>query len=127
MSLYEFENAQDHLIPGVVTPKLQVAWSRRRAWHGETVTLQVRSELINDGTSVKLEVKSQDGSLTMDTFAAETITGNKLDKAYKIDWAAKKPKETPNTFVIVATVTTPHLTATSPVMTVDLSKPLFSA
>lgn len=127
MPVYEFEKSQDHLIQGVVTPKLIAAWSRRRAWHGETVTIQIRSELIIDGTTVKLEVKSEDLKLTMDTFASETITGNKLDKDYKIDWASKKPKETPNTFVIVATITAPHLTATSAAMAVDLSMPVFSA
>ena len=55
--MYEFEDVHNKLIPGVVTPKIQVTWSRHRAWHGETVSILVRTELVKDGTKVKLEIK----------------------------------------------------------------------
>lgn len=125
--MYEFEGNQDSLIIGVVQPKLQVAWSRRRAWHLETISIQVRSELVNDGTTVKLVVHSQDGKLVIDTFDSETITGNKLDKVYKIDWNSKSLKENPHTFTVTATVKSPPLTAESAVLAVDLVPPQFSA
>jgi len=125
--VYEFEDDQDKLIPGVVQPKLLVAWSRRRAWHLETVTIQVRSELVKDGTEVKLEVQSHDGKVSIVAFEKETITGNKLDKEYKIDWKDKKLKEEPYKFVVKATVKDPPLTAESADLAVDLSPPLFSA
>ena len=125
--MYEFEGEHDTLISGVVHPKLQVAWSRRRAWNGETVTIQVRTELVNDGTEVKLEIHSQDGKVAIDTFEKETITGNKLDKPYKIDWKAKNLKEDPHQFVVKATVKALSLTADSATMAVDLVPPVFSA
>jgi hypothetical protein len=124
---YDFEGDQDTLIQAVVHPKLHVEWSQRRAWHGQTLTIQVRSELLNDGTTVKLEVQSENGK-AVDTFAAETINGNKLDKPYKIDWSAKNLPEDPHKFVVKATVTAPvALNAQSEPLAVDLVVPLFSA
>lgn len=125
--MYEFEDNQDTLIQGVVQPKLEVAWSRRRAWHGETVSIQVRSELVKDGTPVKIEVHSSDGKVAIVTFDKEKITGNKLDKDYKIDWHAKKLKADPYKFVAKATVAAFSLTAESEDLAVDLTPPLFSA
>jgi hypothetical protein len=125
--LYEFESAQDNLIIGVVQPKLQVAWSRRRAWHLETVSIQVRTELVNDGTALKLVIHSHDGKVVIDTFDAETITGNKLDKDYKIDWKTKNLKEDPHTFLVKATIKDLSLTAESAALAVDLVAPQFSA
>jgi len=125
--MYEFEGEQDTLIQATVHPRLHVEWSQRHAWHGQTVTIQVRSELLNDGTAVKLDVQDKDGKV-LDTFAAETLTGNKLDKPYKIDWSAKNLPEDPHTFVVKATVTAPvALHAQSEPMAVDLVVPLFSA
>jgi hypothetical protein len=125
--VYEFEGNPNTHISGVVHPKLRISWSRRRAWHGETVSIQVRTELVNDGTQVKLEIHSDDGKLALDTFDKETITGNKLDKDYKIDWKSKKLKKDPHTFVVKATIKTPSLTAQSAQIGVDLAPPQFSA
>jgi hypothetical protein len=124
--VYEWEDVHNTLISGIVTPKIQVTWSRHRAWHGETVKILVRTDLVKDGTKVKLEIKSKDGK-TLDTLDKGNITANANNQDYKIDWKAKKLTPDTKEFVVTASIKDPALTADSESMFVDLVPPLFSA
>ena len=124
--MYEFEDNHNTLIPGVVTPKLQVSWSRHRAWHGDTVAILVRTELVKNGTKVKLEIHVKDGQ-SLDTLDKGTITDNRHTKIYKIDWKNKKLKADVREILVTATIKDLDLTADSDPLLVDLVPPLFSA
>jgi hypothetical protein len=124
--MYEFEDVHDTLIPGVVTPKIQVTWSRHRAWHAETVGILVRTEVVKDGTKVKLEIKTKGGKL-LDTLDKGTIAGNANDQNYKIDWKTKQLKPETAEVVVTAAIKELKLTADSEPMFVDLVPPMFSA
>jgi hypothetical protein len=124
--LYEFEDNHNTLIPGVVTPMLQVSWSRHRAWHGETITVLVRTELVKNGTKVKLEIHVKDGK-SLDTLDKGTIADNRLGMIYKIDWKSKKLLADVREILVTATIKDLDLTAESDPLLVDLVPPLFSA
>jgi hypothetical protein len=124
--MYEFEDVHNTLIKGVLTPKIQVTWSRHRAWHGETLKILVRTELVKDGTKVKLEIKTKGGK-TLHTLEKGSITGNANNQDYKIDWKSKRLKSEEGEVVVTASVKDPALTADSEPMLVDLEPPLFSS
>ena len=124
--MYEFEDVHDTLIPGVVTPKIQVTWSRHRAWHGETVGILVRTELVKDGTKLKLDIKVKDGD-SLGTLTKGIISGNANRQDYKIDWKAKKLTPDVTEVVVTASTIDPKLTADSESLFVDLVPPMFSA
>ncbi len=123
--MYEFEQDHNNLIPAQVTPTLQVNWSQHRAWHGDTVKILVRTQMVNDGTKVKLEVKPKGGT-PIESFTKDTVTGNTLDKDYKIDWKKLQVPEDSQEFVVTATLTDFNVTADSDSLFVDLVPPLFS-
>ena len=124
--MYEFDDDHNKLLSGVVTPKLQVAWSRQRAWHGDTVHILVRTELVKDGTKLKLEVKAKDGK-SLDTLDKGTVTNNANDQSYKLDWKDKKLKADVTEVVVTASIKDPAVTVTSASLFVDLVPPVFSA
>jgi len=123
--MYEFENFQNNVILGVVTPKLQVSWSRHRAWHKETVRILVRTELIKDGTKVKLEIKTKAGK-TIDTLDKGTLSGNANNQDYKIEWKDKKLDPVTAEVVVTASIKDPALTADSEPLFVDVVPPVLS-
>jgi hypothetical protein len=124
--LYEFEDVHNTLISGVVTPGIQVTWSRHRAWHGETVSILVRTELVKDGTRLKLEIKVKDDKL-LDSLDKGTIAGNANSQTYKIDWKGKKLTADATEFVVTATIKDYGITADSESLFVDVVPPMFSA
>ena len=123
---YEFEDVHNTLIQGIVTPKIQVTWSRHRAWHGETVKILTRTELVKDGTKLKLEIKAKGGK-KLDTLEKGTIKTNANDQEYKIDWKSKKLKPEEGEVVVTASIKDPAITADSEPMLVDLEPPVFSS
>ena len=124
--MYEFEDVHNTLIPGVVTSKIQVTWSRHRAWHRETVHIRVRTEFVKDGTRIKLEIKVKGGK-SLDSLEKGTITGNANNQDYKIEWKDKKLKPEEAEVVVTASIKDPALTADSESLFVDLVPPMFSA
>jgi hypothetical protein len=124
--MYEFEDDHNTLIPGVIAPKIQVTWSRHRAWHGETVSILVRTEFVKDGTKLKLEIRVKDDKL-LDSLEKGTITSNANSQDYKIDWKAKKLKPDVTEVVVTASLKDPAITADSESLFVDLVPPMFSA
>ena len=86
----------------------------------------VRTELVKDGTKVKLEIKAKGGK-TLDTLAKGAINNNANDQDYKIDWKSKKLKPEEGEVVVTASTKDPDLSADSEPMLVDLMPPLFSS
>lgn len=123
--MYDFEDSHNKLIAGIVNPKIQVAWSRHRAWHKETVRILVRTDFVKDGTKVKLEIKIKDGK-TLDTLDKGTITGNANNQDYKIEWKDKKLDPVTAEVVVTASIKDPAVTADSESLFVDTVPPLVS-
>jgi hypothetical protein len=124
--MYEFESFHNSLITGVVTPKVQVSWARHRAWHKDTVRILVRTELVKDGTKVKLEIKLKGGK-SLDTLDKGTISGNANSQNYLIDWKSKKLDPVTAEVVVTATIKDLALTADSESLFVDVIPPLLSS
>jgi hypothetical protein len=124
--MYEFENFHNNLVTGIVTPKIQVSWSRHRAWHKDTVRILVRTELVKDGTKVKLEIKIKGGK-SLDTLDKGTISGNANSQDYQIEWKSKKLDPVTAEVVVTATIKDLALTADSESMFVDVIPPLLSS
>lgn len=122
--MHDFRNVHNNKISGQVQPKLQVSWSVHRAWHGDTVKILARTEHVKDGTKIKLEITT--AGQTIATFDKETITGNRLDKDYPINWKKTNLPPKAGDFLVKGTIQTLNLIATSPALTVDLEAPTLS-
>jgi hypothetical protein len=119
-----FTGPHDATNPGKVPKVAQVFWSRKRCYHGEEVTLSLRTENVPDGTAVELTISGKDGG-TVDTVGGLQIAKSAVDHKYKIDW---KNKALPDTreFVFKAKVDK-LLSGDSPVLFLDLGPPGMSA
>jgi hypothetical protein len=115
---------QDDLYPGKVTRVVTVGWSRRRAWHGETVKACVRTELVPDGAKVEIRVLSEGNSTELAKLEGDIADG-KLDKDYTIDFDGKPLPEGETRFVLKAKIDKLESHA-SPALVVDLAAPIFS-
>lgn len=119
-----FTGPQDATNPGKVPKVAQVFWSRKRCYHGEEVTLSVRTENVPDGASVELILSADNGG-EIDKITGLTLSKGKVDHKYKIDWKGKVPAKA-REFVFKARVD--KLTSgDSPVLLVDLGPPEMSA
>jgi hypothetical protein len=122
----------DHNIEhkGKVAMVLQAAWSRRRAWHGERVTMEVRSELIKDGTTLKLYVLQASNNKPIDRVAPTSLTASRYDHDYPNDgWKALAYGENREFLIeaIAAIDSQKQVSAKSPPLRIDLDPPTFSA
>lgn len=119
-----FTGPHDATNPGKVAKVAQVFWSRKRCYHGEEVTLSVRTENVPDGAAVELTISAKDGG-KVDTVGGLQIKKSALDHKYKIDW---KDKASPDAreFVFKARVDK-LLSGDSPALLVDLGPPGMSA
>lgn len=124
----EFTDQHDKVVPAPLPSTIQVSWSQPRAWHGDTVTIRVRTSFVKNGSNIEILV-FPDGSVnSLDGPIAKTIQNNQLDHQYKIDWKGKVIPANTNAFKLTAKVVELNLTsALSEPMLVDLSPPLFSA
>jgi hypothetical protein len=123
---HEVEDNHNTTIVAKIKPALRVAWMRTRAWHGEEVTIAVRTEMVKDGAKLKLEIYPK-GNAVIDTIDNETIDKNKKDKKYKIDWKDKTLPQGVSEFLVKATLTDFALSADSDPLVVDLVPPAFSS
>jgi len=111
-----------------LTPELRVSWSQVRCWHGETVTISVRSSYVKDGGIIDLNIYAVGHLAAVDTVAALTLNGNSLDHAYTVDWKTKVVPAGATHFTVVATLQNPNIVSpASDPMGVDLIIPVFSA
>lgn len=122
----DFENLHDNKIEGKVTPAVIVEWSKRRAWHGDTVSIAVRSWQVPDGTAVTVKILATDNSV-IDTVTGLSLTGGKADKDYPIQWKGKTVSEDKHAFALQAFIDDPKLESKpSPVLLIDLQPPVLS-
>jgi hypothetical protein len=100
-------------------------WSQRRAWHGDTVKIQLRTELVKDNTAVELQVMSDiDGEV--DTVTGKKVTDESLDSDYEIAWKGK-PFGERREFKVGGKVGEKLQADPSRLLYIDLDEPVFSA
>lgn len=128
----DFEDNHDHTVPAPLTEAVQVSWSVARSWHGETVTIRVRTARVPDGDTVQLKIRPV-GNPEFDTLPGLgaqplRIAKNALDHNYVIDWKTKAVPPASVLFEVTAQLVELQITsAPSEPMAVDLIPPLFSA
>lgn len=111
--------------PGVLNTAARLSWSQRRAWHGDKVKMQVRTELVKDGTDVELRVVSAK-DVEIDKVTGKKVTAEALDNEYEIAWK-DKPYGDEREFKLTAKVGEKLEAAPSPLLYVELDEPVFSA
>lgn len=121
----EFTEQEEIEHQGQVVARVQVAWSARRAWPGDEVTIKVRTEQIKDGDAVKLTISALDGGAEVDSVADLAIDGAKLDHVYKIDWKGK-PYGDKREFVVKAKISDRLESEASRPLYVELDPPVLS-
>jgi hypothetical protein len=120
-----FTGPNDKTNPGKVPKVGRVFWSKLRAYHGEEVTLSVRTENVADGTAAELQISPKSGGAVLDTVTGLSVKKGKIDHKYKIDWKAKAFP--PGLRECVFRAVLGQLTSDpSPALYVDLEPPLFS-
>lgn len=122
----DFEGDHDNTVPAPLTETVQVSWSKARSWHGDTVTIRVRTARVRSGDNVRLEIHVAGGA-AFHTLPNQPIQNNTLDYDYQLDW---KTMVIPpgSMFEVTAHLVELNLTsARSEPMAVDLIPPLFSA
>lgn len=115
----------DIVNPGHVKLVARLMWSQRRAWHGDTVKMQLRTELVKDDTDVELRVLSSTDT-EIDKIGGKKVTGAVLDNDYDIKWK-DKPYAAQREFKLAAKVGDQLQAEQSPMLYVDLDDPVFSA
>jgi hypothetical protein len=123
----DYESPQDTKIQGQVTPVAIAEWSRLRAWHGDTVTIAVRTSQVPDGSAVTVKILTKDGNTEVDTVSGLSISGSKVDHDYTIQWKDKTVSADKNAYVLKASIDDPKVdSALSPPLMVDLEPPVLS-
>ncbi|HZS56458.1 MAG TPA: hypothetical protein VFA65_18780 [Bryobacteraceae bacterium] len=124
------ENTHDTVNPAQLTERVTVSWSQPRCWHGDDVTIRVRTERVTDGYMIQLQVLAQGAANHFHQLANQPITGNKLDVPYTLNWKTLLPQPPPyptQVQVRATVVGLNNVTALSDPMAVDLIPPLHSA
>lgn len=124
------ENTQDTVNPAQLAERIIVNWSTPRCWHGDSVTIRVRTERVPDGSLVRLRIFAQGAPNHFDQLVNQPITGNKLDVPYTLDWKTKLVQPPPYLTQVQVSATVQvlnNVTALSDPMAVDLIPPLHSA
>ena len=110
---------------GEVKLAARLMWSQRRAWHGDTVKMQLRTELVKDNTEVEIKVLTPE-DVEIDNVTGKKVTSAALDNDYEIAWKGK-PFAEKREFKLTAKVGDRLQAAPSPLLYVDLDVPVFSA
>ncbi len=125
MGIFEGEHEQSH--ERQIMRVVRVFWSVDRAWHGDEVTLSVRTENVADGTTCELRIVPRSKpEAPVDKVTGVSITGSKLDHKYTIDWKTKPVPKGASEFVFKAKVGPKLESELSDVLVVELSPPAFS-
>lgn len=141
----KFSGVHNHTLFGQVKAKMHTAWSQKRAWHADEVTLSLRcwhsDDIVtpviseaskgesggkNKNLSVKLKILDKDGIVEIDSIKDQQIKDMKLDHKYTIAWQ-EKPFADKREFVIKAVATGDLESSLSSTLLVDLDPPIFSA
>ena len=111
--------------PGSVKLAARLMWSQRRAWPGDTVKQQLRTELVKDTTAVEILVLS-DVDAEIDKITGKQVTAAALDNDYEIAWKGK-PFGDQRQFKLMAKVGDKLQAEPSELLYIDLDAPVFSA
>ena len=122
----KFEGDHNKKIPGKIKRTVRVAWLRARAWHGEEVTIAVRTTHVKNDAKVELKIFDEDEG-DVDAVGDLKITDSKLDHKYTIDWKEKTLPADKYKFVVKAIIDGKLTSESSPPLIVDLEPPFFSA
>ncbi len=124
----DFEDNHDHTVPAPLTEEVLVSWSKPRCWHGDTVTIRVRTGRVIDGSTVELKVWVQGAGAHFHQIPNQPINHNQLDFDYTLNWKTFVIPAGSVDFVVTARIVQINITsAPSEPMKVDLIEPLFSA
>jgi hypothetical protein len=123
-----WSQAHNNTMDCVLTPVLRVSWSQPRCWHGDNVTIRVRSVYVKDGGQITLNIYAVGNVNAIDTIPNLVLNGNTLDYAYTVNWKNMVIPANSTFFEVKATLTTPAIDSpASAAMAVDLVVPVFSA
>jgi hypothetical protein len=112
--------------PGKIAKVGLVFWSKKRAYHGEDVTLSVRTENVPDGTAVEITITPTGGGAVVDTVKGLSIKASQVDHKYTIKWKDKPLPKGGHGFVFRAVIGKLK-SGESSVLLVDVEPPWFSA
>ncbi len=112
--------------PGKIAKLGKGFWSKKRAYHGEDVTLSVRTENVPDGTAVEIIITPTGGGEVVDTIKGLSIKASQVDHKYTIKWKDKPLPKTGHGFVFRAVIGKLKSSESS-VLLVDVEPPVFSA
>lgn len=104
----------------------RVLWSRKRCWHGDTVSIVVGAEPYLEARKVELKILSEDKTQEIEEVSPGNLVASNLIHDYEVKWQ-DKPFEDKKTFVVKAEIDTVLETEASAPLWVDLEVPLFSA
>lgn len=121
-----YEGPDSTEIDAELEREVNVTWSRTRCWHGETVTIRVRTNHVPDGTAVILRISANGVAGEIVSVDGLVINGSSLDHDYTIDWGAIAIPEGASEFVVRAVIDD-NPSDPSPTLVVDLNVPVFSA
>ncbi len=111
--------------PGDVTPATAVAWSCRRAWHGEKVKVYLHAELTRKDPTAAVRICKQEPIEDFDSLSGIVLSAYASGCEYEIAWKGKaylKCRE----FVLKAKVDETLEADVSAPLYVDLDEPEFS-
>lgn len=111
--------------PGDVTPSTRVAWSCRRAWHGEKVKVYLHAELTKTDPAAAVRIWKQEPLEDFDGVSGTTVSAYGSGCEYEISWKGKTYEKC-REFVLKAKVDETLEAEVSPPLYVDLEEPEFS-
>ena len=112
--------------PGNVATATSVAWSQRRAWHGDTVKVFLHAELTKADPPVAVQILPKDKTAEFDTVSGADLSAYASGCDYEIKWKTK-PFAKDREFQLKAKVDGKLESGLSAPLYVELDAPDFSA
>jgi len=103
-----------------------LVWDRERCWHGEKVGVCIRTEKVDSGAKVDIDIAPEGPGDPVDTLRGKSLTDGKIDQVYTVDWKGKPLGKT-REFVLKATIDGKLKEGPSNPLYVELDPPVFSA
>ena len=103
-----------------------LVWDRERCWHGEKVGVCIRTEKVDSGVKVDIDIAPKTGGDAVDTLQGEALTDGKIDHEYTVNWKGKALGKT-REFVLKSIIDGKLKEGPSDPLYVELDPPVFSA
>ena len=110
--------------PGEIEPAVQVFWSQRRAWHGDTVKIYVQAEFAKKNPDVEVKIMAKSAMRPIDTPSGKSLNDYTAGFSYDIKWQG--PFGANREFELLVKVDGVLYSKGSPILYVDLDPPAFS-